>query len=151
MQTEIIARNRKARYDYFITDTIEAGLVLKGTEVKALRAGRASISQAYASEHNGDFMLVGSHIEEYSFGNRFNHAPKRPRKLLLHAHEIKKLIGAVQQKGMTLVPITLYFNEDGRAKLELGLAQGKKKVDKRQTEKKRDWQRQKARLMRDHN
>ena len=142
-----IAQNRKARHDYFISDRLEAGLVLTGTEVKALRAGRASIAQAYASEQGGNFVLLGAHIEEYGHGNRFNHNPKRPRRLLLHAREIRRLIGAVQQKGMTLVPLELYFDAHGRAKLELGLAQGKRKVDKRQAEKQRDWQRQKARVM----
>ena len=146
-----VAMNRRARFDYFIDETVEAGLVLQGTEVKSLRNGRASIAESYASEHQGEIFLVNSHIPEYTPANRWNHAPKRHRKLLLKKREISRIIGAIQRKGVTLIPIELYFNEKGIAKLNIGLATGKKKADKRQTEKDRDWQRQKARIMNDKN
>lgn len=145
----IIARNKRARHDYFIEDTIEAGLILLGTEVKSLRTGKASIQESYASEENGELVLINANIAEYSHGNRENHDPKRHRKLLLKKRELQKLLGSVARKGVTLVPLTLYFNEKGIAKLELGLAKGKRQADKRQTEKERDWNREKARLLRD--
>jgi SsrA-binding protein len=145
-----IALNRRARYDYFITDEMEAGIVLTGSEVKSLRNGRASIAESYAAEKNGEIHLINAHIPEYAPANRFNHEPKRHRKLLLHRREINSIIGALQRKGVTLIPLEMFFNEKGIAKLKLGLATGKKKHDKRETEKNRDWQRQKARIMADH-
>lgn len=145
-----IALNRRARYDYFITDQLEAGIVLTGSEVKSLRNGRASIAESYATEKDGEIYLINAHIPEYGPANRFNHEPKRHRKLLLHRREINRIIGALQRKGVTLIPLELFFNEKGIAKLDLGLATGKKKHDKRETEKNRDWQRQKARIMADH-
>lgn len=144
-----VARNRKARFNYFIDDTIEAGLSLTGSEVKSLREGRASIQEAYAAEEGGEIMLINAHIPEYGPANRFNHVPKRPRKLLLHKKEISKLIGSIQREGMTLIPLAIYFNRRGIAKLSLGLARGKKQYDKRRTERDRDWQRDKARLLRE--
>ncbi len=145
----IIADNRKARYNYEIEETFEAGLALQGSEVKSLRAGKANIAEAYASEEGGELYLINGYIAEYAQAGRFNHEPRRRRKLLLHRREIDRLIGAVQRQGMTLVPLRLYFNERGIAKLLIGLARGKKIHDKRETERKRDWQRQKARLMRE--
>ena len=149
MTQKLIAENRRARFDYFLDQTFEAGLILTGTEVKALRMGRANIAESYASAENGEIMLVNAYIPEYGPANRFNHEPRRPRKLLLHRKEIDRLTGAIQREGRTLIPTRLYFNEKGMAKLELALAKGKKLHDKRETEKQRDWQRDKARLMRD--
>lgn len=146
---KIIAENRRARHEYFVEDVIEAGLVLSGTEVKALREGKANIAESYASPEDGAIWLINANIPEYSAGNRQNHEPKRKRKLLLHKREITRLAQAVERKGYTLTPLRLYFNERGRAKLELGLAQGKKLHDKRATSKDRDWNRQKQRLLRD--
>ena len=145
---KIVADNRKARFNYSIGDTFEAGIALTGTEVKSLRAGKATIGESYAGEHRGEIFLINANIPEYLQANRFNHEPKRPRKLLLHKRQVNKLIGAVQREGMTLVPLKLYFNDKGRAKVELALAKGKQLHDKRETEKKRDWNRDKARLMR---
>ncbi|MBW8639563.1 SsrA-binding protein SmpB [Hoeflea sp. WL0058] len=145
----IAAENRKARFNYEIIETFEAGLVLTGTEVKSLRQGKANIAESYATEENGEIWLINSHIPEYLQANRFNHEPRRHRKLLLNAREVRKLIGAVQREGMSLVPLKIYFNDRGIAKLELALARGKKQHDKRETEMKRDWDRQKARLLRD--
>jgi SsrA-binding protein len=145
-----VARNRRARHDYHIESTLEAGLQLAGTEVKVLRQGLASIAEAYAAEREGALWLVNAHFPEYPAA-RFNHAPGRPRKLLLHKREINRLMGAVKREGITLVPLSIYFNERGRAKLELGLAKGKRKADKREAEKKRDWQRDRARIMRERN
>lgn len=145
----IAAQNRKARHDYFIQDTIEAGLMLLGPEVKSLRAGRASIGESFAAEQAGELWLFNAYIPEYEAANRFNHPPRRPRKLLLHRRERDRLIGSVQREGMTIVPLSIYFNERGIAKVQLGLARGKRKVDKRETEKARDWGREKARLMRE--
>ena len=142
-----IAENRRARFDYFIEDTMEAGLVLTGTEVKSLRVGRANIAESYASVENGEIVLINADIPPYAGGNRFNHEPRRHRKLLLHAKQIGKLIGAVQREGRTIIPTKLYWNEKGIAKLEIGLAKGKKLHDKRETTAERDWQRDKARLM----
>jgi len=146
---KVVAENRKARFDYHIEDVFEAGLALQGTEVKSLRFGEGSIAESYAEIKDGQVWLVNANIPEFSHGNRFNHEPKRPRKLLLHEREINKLFGAVERKGMTLVPLSIYFNARGRAKVELALAKGKQAHDKRQTMKDRDWQRGKARLMRE--
>lgn len=145
----LVAQNRKARHNYQIEESLEAGLVLTGTEVKSLRQGRASIVEAYAADQQGELYLFNSHIPIYDAAGRFNHQPKRARKLLLHSRELARLIGLIRREGYTLVPLSLYFNERGIAKVELGLARGKRRVDKRETEKRRDWQRQKARLMRD--
>lgn len=145
----VVAENRKARHNYEIGEVFEAGLQLLGTEVKSLRTGKANIAESYASEENGEIVLINSNIEEYSQGNRFNHEPRRPRKLLLHKREIAKMINAVQRDGMTIVPLKLYFNDKGRAKLAVAVCRGKKAYDKRQDAKKRDWQRDKARLMRE--
>ncbi|MHA1601232.1 MAG: SsrA-binding protein SmpB [Alphaproteobacteria bacterium] len=144
-----IAQNRRARHEYFIEDTIEAGLVLTGSEVKSLRQGRCSIGESYAQEENGELFLRSAHIATYDAATRNNHEPLRPRKLLLHRREMARLIGQIHREGYTIVPLSIYFNSRGIAKIQLGLAKGKRKVDKRQTEKKRDWQRQKARLMRE--
>ena len=144
-----VAENRRARFDYFIEETFEAGIALSGTEVKSLRFGEGSITEAYAEVRDGECWLINANIPEFSHGNRFNHEPKRPRKLLLHTREIEKMIGAVERKGMTLVPLSVYFNSRGRAKVELALAKGKQTHDKRQTIKERDWKRDKARLLRD--
>jgi SsrA-binding protein len=145
----IVAENRRARHDYFIEDVVEAGIVLTGTEVKALREGKAAIAESYASPENDGIYLINANIPEYSAGNRQNHLPKRPRKLLLRAREIARLTQAVQRKGYTLAPLKLYFNQRGIAKLEIGLALGKKHHDKRDAVKERDWSRQKQRLLRD--
>jgi SsrA-binding protein len=145
----LVAQNRKARHNYQIEESLEAGLVLTGTEVKSLRQGRASIVEAYAADQQGELYLFNSHIPIYDAAGRFNHQPKRLRKLLLHSRELARLIGLIRREGYTLVPLSLYFNERGIAKVELGLARGKRKADKRETEKRRDWQRQKARLMRE--
>ena len=144
-----VAENRRARFDYFIEDKFEAGLMLTGTEVKSLRAGEATIAESYAEVRGGAVWLVNANVPEFSHGNRNNHEPKRPRKLLLHAREIDKMTGAVERKGMTLVPLSIYFNSKGRAKVELALAKGKQAQDKRATIKDRDWKRDKARLLRD--
>lgn len=145
----VVAENRKARHNYEIGEVIEAGLQLTGTEVKSLRIGTANIAESYASDENGEIVLINSNIPEYDQGNRFNHEPRRPRKLLLHKREIAKLLQGVQRDGMTIVPLKLYFNDKGIAKLAIALARGKKNYDKRQDAKKRDWQRDKARLMRE--
>ncbi|MDX6806647.1 SsrA-binding protein SmpB [Terrihabitans rhizophilus] len=145
----IIADNRQARYHYAIGDVFEAGIALTGTEVKSLRIGKATLGESYAGEYGGDLYLYNAYIPEYLAANRFNHETKRPRRLLLHRRQIDKLVSAVQREGMTVVPLKLYFNEQGRAKVELALAKGKKLHDKRQTEKDRDWGREKARLLRD--
>ena len=142
------AQNRRARHDFLIEDTLEAGLVLYGSEVKVLRTGQASIAEAYADAQAGELFLVNANIPEYKAANRFGHEPRRPRKLLLHRKEMNKLLGAIRREGVTVVPLSIYFNERGRAKVELGLAHGKKKADRRQAEKERDWQRDKARIMR---
>jgi SsrA-binding protein len=144
-----IAQNRKARHEYLIESTLEAGMILTGSEVKSLRQGRCSIGEAYAHEKNGELYLRGMHISPYEAANQQNHEPLRPRKLLVHRRELAKLLGAVQRGGYTLVPLSIYFNERGIAKVELALARGKRKADKRQAEKKRDWTRQKARLLRE--
>jgi SsrA-binding protein len=149
MAGKLIAENRRARFDYFLDETVEAGLALTGTEVKALRLGKANIAESYAAAERGELVLINANIPEYGPANRFNHAPRRPRKLLLHRKEIDRLVGAVQREGRTLVPIRLYFNDRGRVKLELALARGKKAPDKRATEADRDWKREQGRLMRD--
>jgi len=143
------AQNRRARFDYLIEDTLEAGMMLTGSEVKVLRQGHASIAESYATEQGGELWLINAHIPEYKSATRFNHEPRRARKLLVHRKELNSLLGAIKREGVTLVPISIYFNERGIAKLELGLAKGKKKADKREAEKARDWQRQKARIMRE--
>jgi SsrA-binding protein len=150
LKRRVIAQNRKARHDYIIDDTLEAGLVLVGTEVKSLRQGRASLGDAYAEARGGEMYLLNAHIAQYPSASRFNHEPLRPRKLLLHRREISRLAGLVQRQGYTLVPLNLYFTERGRAKVELGVARGRKKHDKREREKERAWQREKARLLRAH-
>ncbi|WP_120715834.1 SsrA-binding protein SmpB [Tsuneonella amylolytica] len=144
-----VAENRRARFDYFIEDKFEAGLMLTGTEVKSLRAGEATIADSYAEIRGGEVWLVNANVPEFSHGNRNNHEPKRPRKLLLNGREIAKMTGAVERKGMTLVPLSIYFNKTGRAKVELALAKGKQAQDKRATIKDRDWKRDKARLLRE--
>lgn len=149
MASNTIAENRRARFDYFIEETVEAGLMLTGTEVKSLRTGRANIAESYAAVEDGGIVLVNADIPPFKQANRFNHEPRRPRKLLLHAKEIGKLTGAVQRDGMTLIPLRLYWNDRGLAKLELALAKGKKLHDKREATAERDWARDKARLLRD--
>ena len=146
---KIVAENRKARFNYQIGEAVEAGIALTGTEVKSLRQSRANIAESYVSPEGGEIWLINANIPEYLQGNRFNHQPRRARKLLLHKRQANRLIGAVQREGMTIVPLRLYFNERGRAKVEIALAQGKKVHDKRETEKARDWQREKGRLMRE--
>jgi SsrA-binding protein len=146
---KIVADNRKARFNYAIGDVYEAGIALTGTEIKSLRAGKATIAESYADARDGEIWLINSNIPEYLQASRFNHAPKRRRKLLLHKREINKLMGAVEREGMTLVPLKLYFNPQGRAKIEIAVARGKKLHDKRETEKKRSWERERGRLMRD--
>ncbi|MEE2980658.1 MAG: SsrA-binding protein SmpB [Pseudomonadota bacterium] len=146
-ERRLAARNRKARHTYFIEETFEAGMMLTGTEVKSLREGRANINEAYASVKDNDIFLLNAHIAEYAGGNRENHPPRRPRKLLLHKREIQKLTMALQRDGMTLVPLSIYFNDHGLAKTNLGLAKGKRQYDKRATVKDREWKRDKARLM----
>jgi SsrA-binding protein len=147
--TKLIADNRKARYAYAIGETLEAGIMLVGSEVKSLRTGKTTIGESYAHAKDGEIWLVNSYIPEYTKASRFNHEPKRSRKLLVHKRQVDRLAAAIQREGMTLIPLKLYFNAKGIAKLELGLAKGKKLHDKRETEKQRDWQRDKARLLRD--
>jgi SsrA-binding protein len=146
----LIAENRRARYEYALDETYEAGIQLTGTEVKSLRTGQANIAESYASLENGGVMLINANIPEYQLAGPFyNHAPKRPRRLLLHKKEIAKLAQAVERQGMTMIPLRLYFNDRGLVKLQIAVAQGKKLHDKRDTEKKRDWNRQKQRIMRE--
>jgi len=147
LDREVVAQNRKARFDYFIEETFEAGLQLTGTEVKSLRGGRSTIAESYVTEQGGEAWLVNANIPLYASGNRYNHEPKRPRKLLLHKAQINKLIGAIQREGRTVVPLQVYFNGQGRAKIEIALAKGKQAHDKRQTIKDRDWERQRSRLL----
>jgi len=149
-QGKVVAENRKARHNYHLEDTFEAGIALVGTEVKSLREGRANIAEAYAEIRDGEAWLINAHIPEYTHGNIFNHEPRRPRKLLLHKREIKRLMGAVDRRGYTLVPLRIYFNARGTAKLLVALAKGKRKVDKRQDIKQRDWQRRKQRLLKEY-
>ena len=145
----LAADNRRARYNYAIGQTFEAGIMLTGTEVKSLRQGRSNIGDAYAGEMDGSLWLFNAFIPEYLEANRFNHETKRPRKLLLHRREVARLLSAVQREGMTIVPLKVYFNDRGIAKVEIALAEGKKLHDKRETEKARDWNREKGRLMRE--
>ncbi|MFN0217508.1 MAG: SsrA-binding protein SmpB [Hyphomicrobium sp.] len=145
----LIAENRKARHEFFITDSWEAGVELLGSEVKSLRVGQTNIAESYASVEDGGIWLINSYIAEYKGAALFQHEPRRKRRLLLHASEIVKLANAIERKGMTIVPLEMYFNAKGRAKLKIGLAEGKKLHDKRDSEKKRDWDREKSRIMRD--
>jgi SsrA-binding protein len=145
---KVVADNRRARFNYEIGEVFEAGIALTGTEVKSLRQGRATIAESYADTRDGELWLVNANIPEYLQASRFNHAPKRPRKLLLHRGQIDKLAAGVERDGMTIVPLKMYFNDKGRAKVEVALARGKKLHDKRETEKKRTWEREKGRLMR---
>lgn len=147
---KVVAENRKARFNYEIIDTYEAGLVLMGTEVKSLREGKANIAESYASDEDGEIWLINSYLPEYLQANRFNHEPRRRRKLLLSGREIHRLRSAVNREGMTLIPLKIYFNDRGRAKMELALAKGKKLHDKRESEKERDWNRQRSRLLKDN-
>ena len=145
---KLIAENRKARFAYAIDDTLEAGIMLVGSEVKSLRGGKSTIAESYATAKDGELFLVNAYIPEYTEASRFNHEPKRTRKLLVHKREAARLAQAIQREGMTLIPLKMYFNAKGRAKVELGIAKGKKLHDKRETEKQRDWARDKARLLR---
>ena len=147
-KAKVVAENRRARFDYFVEERLEAGIELQGTEVKALRGGEGSIAESYATVDGEEVWLINSHIPEYSHGNRLNHQPRRPRKLLLKTREIAKLHGAVARQGLTLVPLSIYFTSRGRAKVELALARGKKVHDKRETVKERDWKREQQRLLR---
>lgn len=146
---KVVAHNRKARRDYFIDDRLEAGIALMGSEIKSLRAGRASINEAYAAEAKGEFFLLNAHIPEYAPSGRAGHEPTRRRKLLLHRRQIDKLGGTIHVAGMTVVPLSIYFNERGMAKVELGVARGKRQYDKRASEKEKDWRRDQQRLLRD--
>jgi len=148
-KTKIVAENRRARHEYFLEQFFEAGIALTGTEVKSLRFGEGTIAESYAEIRDGQVNLINANIPEFSHGNRFNHEPRRPRKLLLHEREINKMAQGVNREGMTLIPLAIYFNKRGRAKVELALAKGKKLHDKRETAKERDWKREQARLMRD--
>ncbi len=150
-QSKTVALNRRARRDYFIEDEIEAGMVLHGTEVKSLRAGRANIQDAYAGETAGELWLFNADIPVYAGGNRHNHEPRRARKLLLHARQIKKLLGQIRTKGVTLIPLAIYFNARGIAKVKIGLAKGKREYEKRETIKERDWNREKRGMLKSKN
>lgn len=146
----LVADNRKARFNYEIGEAMEAGIALQGSEVKSLREGKANIAESYVSPEGGEIWLINAHIPEYRQAGPFNnHEPRRPRKLLLHRNEVGRLIGSVDREGMTIVPLKLYFNRRGLAKVEIALAKGKKLHDKRETEKKRDWEREKGRLLRE--
>jgi SsrA-binding protein len=145
---KVVADNRRARFNYEIGEVVEAGIALTGTEVKSLRQGRATIAESYADTRGGEIWLVNANIPEYLQASRFNHAPKRARKLLLHKRQISKLASAVEREGMTLVPLKMYFNEKGRAKIEIAVARGKKLHDKRETDRKRNWDRERGRLLR---
>ncbi len=146
---KVVADNRRARHEYEILQTFEAGLVLQGSEVKSLREGRTNLAEAYATMKKGELFLLNSNIPEYSKASRFNHDPKRPRKLLLHAKEIQKLSNGVTREGLTIIPLKIFFNPRGRAKIDIALAKGKKLHDKREAIKDRDWSREKSRLLRD--
>src|SRR5262249_50647171 len=145
---KVVADNRRARFNYEIGETFEAGIALMGSEVKSLRQGKATIAESYADAREGEIWLINANIPEYLQAGRFNHPPKRPRRLLLHKRQIARLASAVEREGMTIVPLKLYFNDKGRAKLEVAVARGKKLHDKRQTEKKRSWERERGRLLR---
>ncbi|MCM8556947.1 SsrA-binding protein SmpB [Sphingomicrobium sediminis] len=149
-KVKVVADNRRAFYEYSVEERFEAGIALKGTEVKSLRNGEANIAESYVGVDEGEVWLVNAHIPEYSHGNRMNHDPRRRRKLLLHAREINKLFGAVNRQGMTIVPLSMYFNGEGKAKLEIALAKGKKAHDKRAAIKERDWKREQGRILRNH-
>ena len=148
-KVKMLAENRKARHNFEILERFEAGIQLEGTEVKSLRQQSANIAESYAEVKDDELWLINSHISEFTHGNRFNHEPRRPRKLLMHRREINKFFAATQREGLTVVPLAMYFNEQNKIKVELGLARGKKAHDKRETEKKRDWDRQKQRLLRE--
>ncbi len=147
--SKVAAENRKARFNYEVLDTLEAGLVLSGTEVKSLRGGHANIQESYASFEGGEIWLINSYLPEYLQANRFNHEPRRRRKLLVSKREMARLSQSIEREGMTLVPLKIYFNERGRAKLLLAVARGKKLHDKRESEKQRDWNREKGRLLKE--
>ena len=146
---KLVAQNRRARHNYIIEETLEAGVVLTGSEVKSLRAGRVSLNEAWAGSQRGELYLMNCHVPVYKEAGNLNHLPTRPRKLLVHRRELNRLTGAVRREGRTLVPLRIYFNERGVAKVELAVAHGKRKSDKRESAKARDWQRQRARLMRE--
>jgi SsrA-binding protein len=147
-----VAQNRRARHDYFINETLEVGLILEGTEVKSLRSGQASIQEAFARETDGELWLMNAFVPPYQMASpKTNHEPRRPRKLLIHRKELDKVMGLTKREGITLIPLAIYFNDRGRAKLEIGLARGKKKADKREAEKTRDWQREQSRILRERN
>ena len=148
-KTKVIAENRRARFDYFLEDFVEAGIQLLGTEIKALRDGRANIAESYVSPEGRDLVLINADIPPYKQAYRFNHEPRRPRRLLLHRKQIDRMIGAVQRDGQTIIPVRLYLNEAGKAKIEIAMAKGKKLHDKREASAERDWQRDEARLLRD--
>lgn len=148
-KVKVVAENRRARYDYFVEERFEAGLALQGTEVKALRSGEGSIAESYATVDGTDVLLINANIPLYKHGSWMNHDPRRPRQLLMRRREINKLTGAVQRQGLTIVPLSIYFNSAGKAKIELALARGKKAHDKRDTIKERDWNRERQRLLRD--
>ncbi|OSQ37907.1 SsrA-binding protein SmpB [Thalassospira mesophila] len=148
--SKLVAQNRRARFDFFLTETFEAGLALRGTEVKSLREGKGNIQESYAEPKNGEIWLINAYIPEYQSKMPFGHEERRPRKLLLHKREISKMSDAVNRKGTTLVPVKVYFNDRGIAKLELAIGEGKRKSDKRDAIKERDWQRDKARILREH-
>lgn len=147
----VVARNKRATFDYEILEEVEAGLILTGTEVKSLRLGKAQINEAYVGEKDGGLWLLGASIAAYAGGNRMNHEEKRPRKCLLHKKQEKKLMGEISKKGITLIPLRLYFNNRGLAKLMIGLGKGKREFEKRDTIKQRDWKREQSRIMKDHN
>ena len=148
-KTKLLAENRRAKFDYFLEDFVEAGIQLLGTEIKALRDGRANIAESYVSPEGRDLVLINADIPPYKQANRFNHEPRRPRRLLLHRKQIDRMIGAVQRDGQTIIPVRLYLNEAGKAKIEIAMAKGKKLHDKRQASADRDWARDKARLMKE--
>lgn len=150
LNTGLVADNRRARFDYEVLDTLEAGIVLTGTEVKSLRSGRAQIAEAYVSPERGELWLINAHIPEYLQANRFNHDERRPRKLLVSRKELSRLSNDVARKGNTIVPLKLYFSDRGKAKLLIGLARGKNVADKRQTSRERDWNREKARILKNY-
>jgi len=149
VKAKTVAENRRARYEYAVDEVFEAGIMLAGTEVKSLRFGEGSIAESYAEVKTGEVWLINANIPEFSHGNRHNHEPKRPRKLLLRQREIEKLHSAVSRQGMTLIPLSIYFNDRGRAKVELALAKGRKLHDKREHDKEKDWKREQGRIMRD--
>ncbi len=146
----LVAQNRKARHDYFIDENLEAGIVLEGSEVKSLRAGQASLADAWAGERDGELWMFNAYIPQYASSHEPGYESRKPRKLLVHKREMNRLLGAVQREGVTLIPLSIYFNDRGIAKVDLGIARGKRKYDKRETQKKRDWDRQKARLLREN-